>query len=188
MKRTKIINVNLASHPLRNRRFFFLMSGILVVLICIFSTLAGSTYWRYHKKNRNFAFTRAQIEKKIEDEQRQNRRLTMLIEDASQKHGERLDFINSLIYKKSFSWVDFLSALEDSLPGTCYVVSMVPSLKDNSKMEVRLKIAAPNLDELLKLNKNLYEQRFTNIRIINESRNETGMLVSEISLVYERIV
>lgn len=188
MNRTKKINVNLASHPLRNRRFFFLIAGILVVLICIFSTLAGYTYWRYHRKNSNFAFTRAQIEKKMQDAQRENRRLTMLIEDASQKHGERLDFINSLIYKKSFSWVDFLSALEDSLPETCYVVSMVPSLKDNSKMEVRLKIAAPNLDELLKLNKNLYEQQFTNIRIINESRNEAGMLISEISLVYERIV
>jgi hypothetical protein len=55
-------------------------------------------------------------------------------------------------------------------------------------MEVRLKVASPNLDELLKLNKNLYEKRFTNIRIISESRNEAGLLISEISLVYERTV
>lgn len=188
MKKSKRINVNLASHPLRNRRFFFLIAGILVVLICVFSTLAGYTYWVYHKKNRNFAFTRAQIEKKIQDAQRDNSRLNMLIDDASQKYSERIDFINSLIYKKSFSWVDFLSALEESLPDTCYVVSMVPSLKDDSKMEVRLKIAAPDLDELLKLNKNLYEKNFTNIRIISESRDVAGMLVSEISLIYERTV
>jgi Tfp pilus assembly protein PilN len=180
--------MNLATHPSKNRRFFFFLTAILVFLICLFSILSGSTFLGYHQKNRNFALTKAQIERKMQDVQRENRRLTMLIEDASQKHGERLDFINSLIYKKSFSWVEFLSSLEESLPETCYVVSMVPSLKENSKMEVRLKIAAPNLDELLKLNKNLYEQHFTNIRIINESTNEAGMLVSEISLVYERTV
>jgi cell division protein FtsB len=188
MRKTKKINVNLASHPLRNRRFFFLITGILVVLFCVFSILAGHTYWVYSKKNRNLALARAQIEKKMQDAQRENRRLTTLINDGSQNYSERIEFINTLIYKKSFSWVDFLSALEDSLPDTCYVVSMAPSLKDNSKMEVRLKIAAPNLDELLKLNKNLYEKHFTNIRIISETRDEAGMLVSEISLVYERTI
>ncbi len=188
MRKTKKINVNLASHPLRNRRFFFLAAGLLVVLVCVFSTLAGYTYWVYSKKNSNFDLTKAQIEKRLQDAQRESSRLTTLIEDASQRYGERIDLINMLIYKKSFSWVDFLSALEDALPDTCYVVSMVPSLKEDSKMEVRLKVASPNLDELLKLNKNLYEKRFTNLRIISESRNESGMLVSEISLVYERTV
>jgi Tfp pilus assembly protein PilN len=188
MRKTKKINVNLASHPLRNRRFFFLITGILVFLLCVFSTLAGYTYWVYNKKNRDYALTKTQIEKKMQDALREDRKLTMLIDEASQKYSDRIDFINTLIYRKSFSWVDFLSALEDSLPETCYVVSMAPSLKDNSKMEVRLKIAAPNLDELLKLNKNLYEKHFTNIRIISESRDEAGMLISEISLVYERTV
>lgn len=188
MRKAKKINVNLASHPLRNRRFFFLITGILIVLLCVFSTLAGYTYWVYSKKNRDYALTRTQIEKKMQDALREDRRITTLIEEASQKYSDRIDFINTLIYRKSFSWVNFLSSLEDSLPETCYVVSMAPSLKDNSKMEVRLKIAAPNLDELLKFNMNLYEKRFTNIRIISESRDEAGMLVSEISLVYERTV
>lgn len=188
MRKTKKIYVNLASHPLRNRRFFFLVTGILVVLICVFSALAGYTYWVYGKKNRDYALSRTQIEKKMQDVLREDQRLSMLIDEASQKYSDRIDFINTLIYKKSFSWVDFLSALEDSLPETCYVVSMAPSLKENSKMEVRLKIAAPNLDELLKFNKNLYEKQFTNIRIVSESRDEIGMLVSEISLVYERTV
>ena len=188
MRKTKKISVNLATHPLRNRRFFLLVTGILIVLLSVFSFLAGYTFWEYSKKNRNFNTTRIQIEKKIKDAQRDDSRLTALIEDASQKYQERIDLLNQLIYKKSFSWLGFLSALEESLPKSCYVVSLFPSLKENSKMEVRLKVAAPNLEDLLQLNKNLYEKKFTNIRIMNESRNENGLLISEISLVYERTI
>jgi len=93
-----------------------------------------------------------------------------------------------MIYKKSFSWVDFLSALEEALPASCYIESLAPTLKENSQMEVRLKVAAPSLDELLKLNKNLFQKNFTGIRIISESINETGLLVAEITLIYERTV
>ncbi len=188
MNEMKRANVNLASHPLRNRKFFFLIAGSLAILISVVSFIAGYTYWKYGEKNRSFSSARLQIEKMLKDTQREEKRLDAQIENASQNYKERIDLMNTLIFKKSFSWLDFLSALEESLPESCYVVSMSPSLKENSKMEVRLKVASPNLDELLKLNKNLHEKRFTNIRIISESRNGAGLLISEISLVYERTV
>jgi cell division protein FtsB len=188
MNKIKRANVNLASHPLRNRKFFFLIAGALAVLFCVVSFMAVYTFWKYGNKNRDFSSTRIQVERMLERVQREEGRLNAQIENASQKYKERIDLLNTLILKKSFSWLDFLSALEDSLPESCYVVSMSPSLKENSKMEVRLKVASPNLDELLKLKKNQYEKRFTNIRIISESRNEAGLLISEISLVYERTV
>jgi cbb3-type cytochrome oxidase subunit 3 len=188
MRRMKKIHVDLASHPLRNRRFFFLIGGTLIVLVCFILILAGYTYSVYSKKNRNFALTKAQIDERLQETQLEEKRLNKLIEDMSQKYGERVDYINTLIYRKSFSWVDFFSALEESRPETCYLVSMIPSLKDDAKMEVRLKVASPNLNELLKLNKNLSEKHFTKLRTLSESRDETGMLISEISLVYERTV
>jgi hypothetical protein len=55
-------------------------------------------------------------------------------------------------------------------------------------MEVRLEIVVPNLDELLTLNKNLYEKDFSGIRIMSETINDIGLLIAEITLTYERTI
>jgi Tfp pilus assembly protein PilN len=186
MTRQKRLNLNLATHPLRNRKLFFLLFGVLLVLFLGFLGLGGYTYWIYNTKNNNFGRNWAQIEKKIKDTQREERRLTVQIEEAAKKYQGQVTLLNTLILKKSFSWVDFLSALEEALPEPCYILSLEPFLIEDNQMEVRLEVAAPNLDELLNLNRNLYEKNFSSIRIISESTNEAGLLVSEISLVYER--
>jgi Tfp pilus assembly protein PilN len=186
MTRQKRLNLNLATHPHKNRRLFFLLFGILGALFLAFLSLGGYTYWVYSIKNNNFERNWDQIEKKIKDTQREERRLTVQIEEAEKKYQNQVSMLNTLILKKSFSWVDFLSALEEALPESCYIVSLEPFLIENNQMEVRLEVAAPNLDELLKLNRNLFEKNFSSIRMMSESTNEAGLLVSEISLVYER--
>ena len=82
--------------------------------------------------------------------------------------------------------MEFLSALEDALPAPCYIESLAPTLKENNQMEVRLKIVAPSLDDLLLLNQNLYKKNFNGIRIISESVSDAGLLIGEITLNYER--
>jgi Tfp pilus assembly protein PilN len=188
MRKQKRVNLNLATHPLRNRRFFFLLLGILGVLILAMSMIGGYTFWKYSQRNKNFQVNNAQMESMMHDAKREELRLSKQIEEATQSYQEKVDLLNTLILKKSFSWVDFLSALEESLPASCYIESLAPTLKENSQMEVRLKVAAPSLDELLKLNKNLFQKNFIGIRIISESINETGLLVAEITLIYERTV
>ncbi len=186
MTRKKRLNLNLASHPLRNRRFFFLLIGILSLLLVVVLGLGGYTYWKYSTKNRDFERNWAQIENKIRNAQREEKRLTVQIEEAAKKYQGQVTSLNTLILKKSFSWADFLSSLEEALPESCYIVSLEPALVKDNQTEVRLEVVAPNLDELLNLNRNLYEKNFSSIRIISESTNETGFLVSEISLIYER--
>lgn len=188
MRRQKRVQLNLATNPLKNRRFFFLLSGILAVLVLVISFTGGVTFWKYSSRNKNFRANNAQIDKMIYDTKREELRLSALIEDASQKYQRKVDVFNTLILKKSFSWIEFLSALENSLPASCYVESLAPTLKENSQMEVRLKIAAPSLDELLNLNQNLYKKSFTGIRIISEAIDEAGLLIAEITLFYERTI
>jgi Tfp pilus assembly protein PilN len=122
----------------------------------------------------------------INTAKREEVRLSRQIDEAKQEYQGKVDLLNTLILKKSFSWVDFLSALEDALPASCYIEAMAPTLKENNQMEVRLTVDAPNLDELLKLNQNLYKKGFTGIRITNEAMNDAGFLTSEITLIYER--
>jgi Tfp pilus assembly protein PilN len=188
MKKQKRAHLDLSSHPLKNRRFFFLLSGVLGVLSAAILFSGVFTFWTYSGKNANFQDNSVQIEKMMTDAKREELRLTTQIKNASQTYQEKIDLLNTLIFKKSFSWMEFLSALEEALPPSCYIESLVPTLKETNQMEVRLKIAAPNLDELLKMTKNLYEKNFSGIRIINEAMNEAGLLLAEITLIYERTV
>jgi len=188
MRKQKRVHLNLATHPLKNRRFFFLLFGVLTTLVLVISFAGGWTFWKYSNRNKNARNDRAQIEKLIRDAKREELRLSAQIEEASQNFQGKVDLLNTLILKKSFSWVEFLSALEESLPASCYIESMAPTLMENNQMEVKLKIVAPNLDELLGLNRNLYRKSFTGIRIISEAINEAGLLIAEITLIYERAV
>jgi len=188
MRKQKRVNLNLATNPLRNRRLFFLLFGILSILILVISSVGGHTYWKYSSRNKTSLDQSARIERMIHEANREEKKLSAQIEHASQSYQRKVDLLNTLILKKSFSWVGFLSALEEALPPSCYIESLAPNLKDTNQMEVRLKVAAPSLDELFKLKKNLYEMKFTGIRIISESINEAGLLIAEITLVYERTV
>jgi Tfp pilus assembly protein PilN len=188
MKKQRRAHLDLATNPLQNRRFFFLLFGILVILTVSILFSGVFTFWTYSSRLANFQDNSAQIEKMMTDAKREELRLSTQIENASQMYQGKIDLLNTLIFKKSFSWMEFLSALEEALPPSCYIESLAPILKENNQMEVRLKIAAPNLDELLKLTKNLYEKSFSGIRIINEAMNEAGLLIAEITLVYERTV
>ena len=185
MRKQKRIHLNLATHPMKNRRFFFLLLGILLFLVVAMGFDGVWTYLKYSSKNKNIRNNKEQIEKMINASKREELRLSRQIEEAAQKYQRKVDLLNTLILKKNFSWVEFLSALEEALPASCYIESLAPTLKENNQMEVRLKVASPSLDELLKLNQNLYKQNFTGIRIISEAMNEAGLLTAEITLTYE---
>ena len=186
MRKQKRVNLNLASHPLRNRRLFFLLFGVLGVLVFLISAAGGYTYWKYSRLNKTYSSQIVRMEQVVHQATREEKRLSTQIEAASQTYQKKIDLLNTLILKKSFSWVGFLSALEEALPPSCYIESLAPNLRGTNQMEVRLKVAAPSLDELLKLNENLYGMNFKGIRIISESVDEAGLLIAEITLIYER--
>jgi hypothetical protein len=188
MKKQKRIHLDLATHPLRNRRFFFLLSGMLGAFFLVTAVVGVFTFWTYSQKYKNFIDNSAQIEKMVTNAKREEMRLTSQINDAASIYQDKIELLNTLILKKSFSWVRFLSALEDALPSSCYIESLAPTLQENNQMEVRLKVASPNLDELLKLTKNLYEKNFSGIRILSEAMGDTGLLIAEITLIYERTI
>jgi Tfp pilus assembly protein PilN len=188
MRKQKKVQLNLATHPLKNRRFFYFLFGVLGILALVVWLTGGWTFWKYGNKNKTFRSNYAKIEKMVNDVKREELRLSKQIEGAAQNYQKRVDLLNTLIIKKSFSWVEFLSALEESLPASCYIESMAPTLKENNQMEVRLEIVVPNLDELLTLNKNLYEKDFSGIRIMSETINDIGLLIAEITLTYERTI
>ncbi len=176
------LNLNLATRPRRNRRFYVLLSRGLVVLIAVLAGLAVFTVLEYGGEA---ARLRASIA--LEDEaSREERRLTADIKAEERLSRGRVDLVNGIILKKTFSWTKLLSELEAALPGPSFITAFVPSISDQGAAALRLRVTSRNLDDLQTLITNLNARGFKNIQVFDETRAGDGRLVTEISLTYER--
>ncbi|HDZ26730.1 hypothetical protein LCGC14_1611950 [marine sediment metagenome] len=180
------LSLNLASHPLRNRRFFYLILSSLVVALLLISFFAGKIFVEYKAKAQETRASVKRTDKLIKDVQRDEEDFSAKIEDAIIKYKGKVDLINSIILGKSFSWIEFLSDLENSLPDSSYIVSMAPTLAKDSKVQLSFKVVYSSVNDLLELYNNLKALKFNQIRIISEEENERGLFLSEISLNYEK--
>lgn len=180
------ISLNLATSPLRNRRLFFFLAGCVGLGLLLAVLLAGIFFLRFNLKKRTVKASLKKVEETIQTDQREAKRLSVRNKEADKKDKEKVDLINSIILKKSFSWTEFLSKLEECLPDSSYILSLAPTLVDDSRVQFRFKVVSQSLDDLLKLVNNFQAQKFSQIRVENEERNERGQLTSEISVSYER--
>jgi hypothetical protein len=157
-----------------------------VVALLLISFFAGKIFVEYKAKAQETRASVKRIDKLIKDAQRNEEDFSAKIEGAIIKYKGKVDLINSIILGKSFSWIEFLSDLENSLPDSSYIVSMAPTLAKDSKVQLSFKVAYSSVDDLLELYNNLKALKFNQIRIISEAENERGLLLSEISLNYEK--
>jgi Tfp pilus assembly protein PilN len=182
----KRISLNLATSPLRNRRLFLFLGGLLGLAILVSAFLAGLLFLRFTLKKRAVQSSLKKTRETILQNQREAKRLSTKSKEAAQRDKGTVDQVNSIILKKSFSWTEFLSKLEECLPDSSYILSLAPTLAENSTVQFRFRVVSQSLDDLLKLINNLQAQKFSTPRVENEERNERGQLVSEISVSYER--
>lgn len=188
MKKSRPINLNLASHPLRNKRLFYLVLSIVVVSLLVVSFFAGKIFIRYRSDAQRAKFSIRQTDKLIRDTQRNEKSLSSRISEAVKNNKSQVNLVNSIILKKSFSWIEFFADLEKSLPDSSYIVSLAPTLTEDSKIRLRLRVACISVDDLLKLIDNFGAMKFDEIQIEGETLSERGLLISEISLRYERSI
>jgi Tfp pilus assembly protein PilN len=182
------LRLNLASHPLKNQRFFYLLVIVCVLLILILAVAGGSIYFKFEKMVRDNKAAIREVQEVSTKAQRAESRFLTQIQEAAVTHQKKVDLINGFIFRKSFSWVDFLSTLEKCLPDSSYIVTMAPVVKSDSLMEVKFKVVTPNLNELLKLMTKLKNLKFKNVRLLGEDQTEDGLKISEIAFNYERTI
>lgn len=189
MKKKARLNLELATQPLRNRRLFFVLIAFVSVLVVGLGLLSFDLYFDYAKKlaeNRSKAETLEGQMRKFQSEESRTAAMIGAEEDRSQS---RIDLVNAIILSKSFSWIEFLSDLEEALPDRCYIVSMAPLPRDdNMGMEVRVKVAGPQLSDLLLLYTRFADLGFKNVRITSEDQTASGEVLAEVSFSYERSI
>lgn len=182
------LNLNLATRPLRNRRLFRLLGGLLGLAFLATTILAIALFFQFTLKKNGVRAGLQKADETMKVAQSEQKRLGIRIKEAAKKDKDLIDTINSIILKKSFSWTDFLSKLEECLPDPSYILSMAPTLVDDTRIQFRFRLVSQNLDDLLALINKLQDLKFTQPRVETEERNDRGQLTSEISVNYERVI
>jgi hypothetical protein len=182
------LSLNLATRPLRNRRFFTLLIGGLGLAFLVTASLAVILFFHFTLKGNSVRAGIRKADAVIQNAQSEQKQLDNQAREAAKKDRALVDGINRIILRKSFSWTDFLSKLEDALPDPSYILSLAPTLVDDTRIQFHFRVVSQNLDGLLALINKLQELKFTQPRVETEERNERGQLASEISVTYERIL
>jgi len=186
MKSQAPLNLNLAEDPLRNKRlfhtFFFFLGGLAVLLFFI----SIITFYQYKTKNQHMKAVLVRVQNKVDYIKREDQRYLNQIHDLSEKNLPKVESFNHFIFQKSFSWTELLTALEQSLPDTCYIVSISPVKAGDSASEISLKVASVGLEPFFRFVNNLYTMNFNNFKLLREGRDEKDYFVWEISLNYDK--
>jgi cell division protein FtsL len=177
--------LNLATHPARNRRFYLLARNVLALVLAALLGLSAYSIVHYGFRTARLNATLSEITARADAVKKEQRRLTADLQQVKKTAEPRVDLVNGIIFRKSFSWTDFLSLLEASLPDTSYITSLVPSFSGERTVSLKIKVVSSGLEDLLTFLNNLNARKFR-YHLENESREEAGQLVSEISLTYER--
>jgi hypothetical protein len=180
------VRMNLASEPVRNKRLFTLAFALLAAGILLAAAAGGGLFARVHGR---IGEARAELARlgRLDTEAKAD--IHKYDQDNAkyvQTAKPDIDRINAVIERKAFSWVNLLTLLEDALPGPSYILSFSPLSTEKAFIEIRLKVASTDVNELVRFIKELEKLSFGQIRVMSQARGDGGALVSDIVVGYER--
>jgi hypothetical protein len=180
----KNVPVNLASRPLRNRRFF--SAGLLAfaAVFVLAALAAGLSLGKSRKLEAEARADLGRIARLSESALKEKDAWSAEAAELSLKLKDT-EAVNGIIRRKSFSLVDVLTRIEEALPAGSYVAGISPLEAADGRLDLRFRVVSPSLPELLALVQKLAGQGFKDISVKNEATVE-GRLVSEITFSHER--
>lgn len=181
----KKANVNLASQPLRNRRFFFTLLSLAAGLFLVVAGLSALSYSKSRAREGSVRGSLVEMRRMTETARKEKNDWSLQIRDLSRKYRDKIDSTNAIILKKSFSWVDFFSKLEEALPTASFITWFASIQAAEGNFEFKFKVVSQSLSDLLALIQRLDALGFKNISMRNEV-SQPGQVVSEIALSHER--
>lgn len=186
MKRSEMkIRLNLASDPLRNRRFYLTVLSFLGCLTIIFLGLSLQWLVRYRLEAGRLRAELVRLARMEDAARREDKQYSARVASFSRELTAELNQTNSVIQLKSFPWSDFFFRLEKSLPAGCYLTSLNFSSSTSPGLQIRMKLVSPDFSSLLQAMAQLREAGFNSIRVENEDQSPAG-LFSEVTMTYER--
>ncbi len=181
-----VLNLNLATRPLRNRRFFMTAMRALVALFIILAGLAAFAILKYGGGGSRLKAAMAETSRVQAEAGREEMRLKADIDREEKLSRARVDLVNGIILKKTFSWTGLLSELEAALPGPSYITTLSPSFTAGGAVDLEMSVTSRSLEDLEAFITALNARGFKNIKVGGEQRSEDGRVLTPISTTYER--
>jgi hypothetical protein len=181
----KNVAVNLASRPLRNRRFFTAILAALAAAFMLIALGSGLTILGSRRRESESRADLSRVRQAAAAAQKERDGLAADAAELARTLQPTVDAVNGVLLRKSFSLVDVFSRLEDALPAGSYVAGMSPVEPGDGRLNLSFRVVSPNLTDLLALIQKLGGLGFKNISVKNEATVD-GRLVSEISFSHER--
>jgi hypothetical protein len=178
-------HLNLASQPLRNRRFYLASLAALAVLFILVAGLVGLWLVRSSGKASSAAEAVVAADARLYAAEGERNDLVRRTEALQGKDRELVAQVNAAIARKSFSYVEFFALLEEALPRGSYISALGPIAAGEGRIEARLRVVTAGFEDLMGLMTKLEALKFKNLTIRGE--NQMGsQIIAEIGLAYER--
>jgi len=186
MNNGSALNLNLATKPLRNRRLYGTAVRALVGLLAVLAALAVFAFLKYGGEASRLKATRTENTRLQSEAAREEKRLAADIKEAERTSLARVDLVNGIILKKTFSWTGLLAELENALPGPSFITSLSPNFTSSGGVTMNMRVTSRSLEDVLAFINNLTARGFKNIQVFGDRRSEDGRILTEMSLTYER--
>lgn len=137
------ININLAARPLRNRRFFFSLIGAATAIFLAVAALSVTFLIASRTREKALSASLDGVRKEVTEARQERDRWRVQIREWAATYRTTVDALNAVLIDKRFSWVEFLSRLEESLPPA--VTSSIWRLSSPGKAQLRPASRSPAL-------------------------------------------
>lgn len=168
------LNINLASQKYEDVRQFYVRWGTALaaalVLTVILAVLAGLNHSRSSESTRRIK----ELHEKIAALEKE-RAGAEAVENSPENRDvtEQKNYWNAQIGRRTFSWTQLFNDLQKIMPGRAYVMSVAPELTRDSRLKLKLVIAAEKHDNAIDLVKRMESSpRFRQSQITAETQQK----------------
>jgi Tfp pilus assembly protein PilN len=187
------MTLNLATQPFVNRRRFYTLSGMALSVLSLALVLLVSVFIRNFRNELGIRKQMRTVQQEIARLDTDQKRVEAVLKRPEASDIlDRNDFLNMLIREKAVSWTRIFMDLEKVMPERVQTLSLhptplVPGLEGGSRnaavpaswdgplvMNLRLQVAAENIEGLITFMHRIEKPPFTNPVLNTENPNIKG--------------
>ncbi|MFN8006065.1 MAG: hypothetical protein U0V70_03350 [Terriglobia bacterium] len=149
------IDVNLSTRPFVNNRRFYFIAGALLGVLLIVSYWNDSQYQTSHARLKAFAESLSTDQRKLEAMAKEQEKLLQSLQTAeSADYLDRVEYVNQLIHRRTFSWTRLLNDLEKLTPPNLQLASIKPQMR-GSDLVIEIIVKGRVTQEMIQFVSNL---------------------------------
>ena len=167
--------INLASHPQQNLRPYYTATVLAGVVFLVLLTVVWSRVSKERSETQELSERISLMEAEAETLQEERQALeTWLSTPQVQQIQTQSAFLNSLIRQKSLSWTQMFMDLEDILPSQAQIITIRPSLTEDSEPQLALSVNAKDMAPLVQFVRNLESSPHFRSTVVLSQQSATG--------------